>query len=110
MLEKFKQKWKRYISNRYAIKRNGIISWFIYGQEEQSVRKAAGPSELLIAMPFGQEPIFEESIVRPKWLRGFIAHYYLQKFRKKYAGRYNFELIEEKALLFVTDITGISGN
>ncbi len=110
MREKIKNWWKRYFINQYAIKRTGIVCWFIYCYGKKRVRKVNGYSETLTKWEDKQKPQFDNGYATAKALRGLVAHYYLKRLRKKYSKNYTFELVKKEELSLLEDSTGICAN
>lgn len=110
MWKKVKDWLNKTFAIKYIIIRNEMIQWHLYTGNRKSIRYALAQSELLSEVSLLSEFKFSRAIKKAYAARG-IWSFLLMKILIRWNGmKYKYRRIRERDVVFVTDLTGLTGN
>lgn len=108
------KKVKEWLSKTFIIKfiivRNGIIEWHLYYRNRKAVKYALAQSELLAEVNIFKEFKFSKAIKRAYVARGIWSFLLMKILIRWHGAKYKYRRIRARDVVFVTDLTGLTGN
>ncbi len=110
MVERIKRWFIKVFLTKYIIVRNGLLLWQFYYPDRVETKVVLAKSQLLSKISFKKGLIYTR-LLKGAFTMNLIMSYLLFSYLKqKNRGKYKFKIIKATDAVFLSDLTGLTGN
>ncbi len=110
MMKRIRKWLKSIFVTKYVIARNGIIKWHLIYSNRTVIRYTKGKTELLTSWSFTKDWQFGRALKKADVSNAIWSFIQIKILINRQGDKYRFKRVRANDVVFLTDLTGLTGN